>query len=219
MTAFRHGAERPRPRRGGLVVLATGLVVALSVPPVVATSAAFTSGVDAATTQSGGVRLAQGPSEDDRYPDAAHPHEITVDTDGAQKVAYLASAPVGPPSVATASFTVNVHLLTPTPHVVMHARLVDPNPDAPWLLFDVRVADASLLPSGAPLTATEISALDGGAGLPLPTPAADGLALTVCVWLAPAAPPSAFAATVVPAIAVTAETTGGRTVTLTEKLS
>ncbi len=219
MTAFRHGAERPRPRRGPLVVLATALVLALSVPPVVATSAAFTSGVDAATTQSGGVRLAQGPSEDDRYPDAAHPHEITVDADGAQTVAYLASAPTGPPAVATASFTVTVHLLTPTPHLVMHARLVDPASDASWLLFDVRAANASLLPSGAPLTARDISALDGGAGLPLPIPAAGGLALTVRVWLAPAAPPSAFAATVAPAIAITAETTGGRTVTLTEKLS
>ncbi len=215
-----HRAPARERRRAPLLAAATAALLALSAPFIVGTSAAFTSGVDAATTQSGGIRLAQGPSEKDRYPDSAHPHQVTVDRDGAQSIAYLASVSSRPPSVPTASFTVTVQLLTPSRDVVLRATLHDPSP-APgsWLLFDVRAKGASLLPSATPLGADAIAALNDGAGLVLPTPdAGTGLAITVRVWLAPTAPPAAFNAPVTPAIAITAETVGGRTVSLEEDL-
>lgn len=214
---------RPAPehmRLRGTVLLAVVGLIGLVAASVVTTSAAFTSGVDAATTQSGRISLAQGPADSDRYPDSAHPHDIAVDGDGAQKIAYLATTPAGPPAVDTAAFTIAVHVLTPSRDVALRATLHDPAPaGAAWLLFDVRAGGASLLPSGIPLPADRIAALDEGAGLLLPAPdAGSGLALTVRVWLAPTAPPAAFDVTVTPTIAITAETVGGRTVTLKEKL-
>ena len=75
------------------------------------------------------------------------------------------------------------------------------------------------LPGGTPLTATSIAELGSGGGVGLPVPAEGASpALKVKAWLAPDAPPSAFGGAVSHGVAITAETRGGSTFTVKEKL-
>ncbi|AGW40531.1 fibronectin-like protein [Leifsonia xyli subsp. cynodontis DSM 46306] len=216
------GTGGPAHRRHGLLSLAAAGVLSLIALPIGATWAAFTDGSAATTRQSGTVDIAQDSAGSQQYSDRAQPHLIVpAKTGAAQPIASLSSKPSGSPSVATASFPVSVYLLSGYRDVALRATVYDTgsSPVFPWLLFDIQAEGKSTLPGGTPLSAEAIAALDSGAGAALPVPAA-GKATTVTVkaWLAPNSPPLAFRASVAPGVAVSAETIGGKSFTVKEKL-